>query len=144
MDIRREGPKLCVTYKVRGYHIDVNGHVNNAQYLHYLEAARDDFMTSLGTTIPEIMQRRLGVVLSELRLKFVRPAVFGDELDVWGWLCELGRVAAAWHMEIRRAGSGELLVEAWLRAAFVNERGRVIPIPPDIRARLDTVYLTTG
>ena len=144
MAVRREGSKLCVTYPVRGYHTDVNGHVNNAQYLHYLEAARDDFVTFLGITIPEIMERRLSIVLSEVRLKFIQPARFGDQIDVWGWLSELGRVAASWTMEIRRAGAGELLAEAWLRAAFVNERGRVIPIPPDMRARLETIYLITG
>lgn len=141
MTVRREGKKLHTTYKVRGYHIDTNGHVNNAVYLNYLEDARDDFLEHLGMSIAELLQQGVLVFLSEVRLKFHSPALYGDHIEVWGWLCELRRVKSTWKMELRRAGSGELLAEAWIRAAFLNTEHHVIPIPQNVRETMESVYI---
>ena len=37
---------MSTTIKVIGYHIDAFGHVNNARYLEFLEAARWDWLES--------------------------------------------------------------------------------------------------
>jgi len=141
MTARREGKRLCITYKVRGYHIDTNGHVNNAVYLNYLEDARDDFLEHLGLSISGFLQQGVLVFLSEVRIKFHMPALYGDRVEVWGWLCELRRVKSTWKMELRRAGTGELLAEAWIRAAFLNADQRIIRIPEEARATLETVHI---
>jgi thioesterase-3 len=140
MTIRLEGHKLVATYRVRGYHIDVNGHVNNAQYLHFLEDARDDSLRFLGVSAPDLEARGIHLFLSEVHLRFERPAVYGDELEVWGWLSMLGRAIAVWTMEIRRAGAGDLLTRCTLRVACVDGQGHVIPIPADLHAQLETIY----
>jgi YbgC/YbaW family acyl-CoA thioester hydrolase len=142
--VRRQGNKLCTTYKVRGYHIDTNDHVNNAVYLNYLEDARDDFLEFLGLSVAGFQAQGVLVFLSEVRLKYHQPAVYGDWLDVWGWLSELRRVKSTWKMEIRRAGAGELLTEAWMQAAFLDVEHRILPIPSEARALLETIYAPTG
>lgn len=139
--VRRTGSKLHVTYKVRGYHIDINGHVNNAVYLNYLEDARDDFLESLGLSLPDLQAQGILVVLAEVRIKYHRPALYGDRIEVWGWLCELRRVKSTWKMDIRQADSGHVLAEAWVRSAFLNELQQIIPIPEFVRERFEPLHV---
>jgi len=139
--VQRQGHKLHTTYKVRGYHIDTNDHVNNAVYLNYLEDARDDFLEYLGLSVSGFQARGVLLFLSEVRLKYHRPAEYGDWLEVWGWLSELRRVKSTWRMEIRRAGAGDLLTEAWMHAAFLDATHRILPIPEEVRHVLETIYI---
>ena len=139
--VHRQGKRLHTTYKVRGYHIDTNDHVNNAVYLNYLEDARDDFLEYLGLSVSGFQAHGVLVFLSEVRIKFHQPAKYGDHLDVWGWLSELRRVKSTWKMEIRRAGAGDLLTEAWMHAAFLSATHRILPIPQEARDALETIYL---
>ena len=141
MSVQRDGKQLCTTYKVRGYHVDINGHVNNAVYLNYLEDARDDFLKHLGFSIAEFQARGDSVVLAEVHIRFIQPALYGDILEARGWLSELRRVRSTWRMELWRAGTGVLLTQAWVKVAFLDRTGRVIPIPEAARARLETVYI---
>jgi len=143
MTVRREGQKLWESYKVRGYHIDVNGHVNNAEYLHFIEDARDDFMAYLGVSIAGLAEKGTLVFISEVRLKYRQPALYGDVLDIWGWVCELRRVKSAWKLEIYRQGAGEMLTEAWVHIAFLDAGKRIIPIPDKVRSLFSSVYLAS-
>jgi len=139
--VRRQGKKLYTTYKVRGYHIDTNDHVNNAVYLNYLEDARDDFLEFLGLSVSSFQSQGILVFLAEVRLKFHRPAEYGDWLEVSGWISTLRRVKSTWKMDIRRAGTDVLLTEAWMNAAFLNTDHRILPIPPEAHSVLETIYI---
>jgi len=141
MTVERVGKKLRTAYKVRGFHIDVNGHVHNAEYMRFAEMARDDFLDYLGLSPPALMKQGLRLVIAESRLRFRQPAYYGDVLEVWGWLEELGRARTMWRQEICRAGDGAVLTEITLRVAMLDDEGRIIAVPPAIRAVLDSVLV---
>ena len=139
MSVSRHGQKLCVCYPVRSFQVDANGHLNNAEYLHLLEAARDDFLAELGVGVPALLSAGVQLVISALQVRFLRPALFGDQIEIWGWMRELSRVRCTWIHEIRRAG--ELLTEAEVSIACLHARGHVIRIPPHLHAALQTILI---
>jgi acyl-CoA thioesterase FadM len=51
--------------KVRHYEVDQYGHVNHAQYVHYLEVARIEALDALGLSLGEM--RRHSVWVQEIR-----------------------------------------------------------------------------
>ena len=72
--------------RVRNYHLDGYGHVNNARYLEFLEEARWTFFEEHGL-LSEIDGLMLVVVRTDIRYR--RAAVDGDILRFEGRLKEL-------------------------------------------------------
>lgn len=72
--------------RVRNYHLDGYGHVNNARYLEFLEEARWAFFEEHGL-LSEIDGFMLVVVRTDIRYR--RAAVDGDILRFEGRLKEL-------------------------------------------------------
>lgn len=71
-----------VRVKVRGYEVDVNGHVNQAVYLQYAEHARWECLAAAGFTQEKLAARAIGPVALEATIRYLRELRAGDEVDV--------------------------------------------------------------
>ncbi|QRN41376.1 MAG: YbgC/FadM family acyl-CoA thioesterase [Neisseriaceae bacterium] len=67
--------------KVRGFHLDLYRHVNNARYLEFLEEARWDMIDSTDI-LSDLHCKHLGFVIVNININYRSPAVFGDELEI--------------------------------------------------------------
>ena len=65
--------------KVRGYECDLQGIVNNANYQHYLEHTRHEFLCSLGVSFAELHQQGVDPVVARINMAFKTPLKSGDE-----------------------------------------------------------------
>ena len=112
--------------RVRNYHLDGYGHVNNARYLEFLEEARWAFFEEHGL-LSEINGLMLVVVRTDIRYR--RAAVEGDILRFEGRLKEL----TSRHIILTQnivLPSGKNAVEAESTLMVVSaESGRSISIP---------------
>ena len=112
--------------RVRNYHLDGYGHVNNARYLEFLEEARWAFFEEHGL-LSEIDGLMLVVVRTDIRYR--RAAVDGDILRFEGRLKEL----TSRHIILTQnivLPSGKNAVEAESTLMVVSaENGRSISIP---------------
>ena len=112
--------------RVRNYHLDGYGHVNNARYLEFLEEARWAFFEEHGL-LSEIDGLMLVVVRTNIRYR--RAAVDGDILRFEGRLKEL----TSRHIILTQnivLPSGKNAVEAESTLMVVSaESGRSISIP---------------
>ena len=112
--------------RVRNYHLDGYGHVNNARYLEFLEEARWTFFEEHGL-LSEIDGLMLVVVRTNIRYR--RAAVDGDILRFEGRLKEL----TSRHIILTQnivLPSGKNAVEAESTLMVVSaESGRSISIP---------------
>ena len=66
--------------KVRGYHLDVYQHVNNARYLEFLEEARWDGLEN-SESFQWLTAHNIAFVVVNININYRRPAVLGDVLD---------------------------------------------------------------
>lgn len=65
--------------KVRDYECDLQGIVNNANYQHYLEHTRHEFLTSEGVSFAKLHEQGIDPVVARLTMAFKTPLRSGDE-----------------------------------------------------------------
>ncbi|WP_028452385.1 acyl-CoA thioesterase [Chitinilyticum aquatile] len=124
------------TLKVRGFHLDLYGHVNNARYLEFLEEARWNFLEDAGS-LAWFMQHDYALVVSRVAIDYLRPATMGDELVIEtrlaGLEARVGRIAQT----IRRRDNGKTIASAEITFAVLHPARRgALPIEGEIAAHL--------
>ena len=108
-------------WPIRIYYEDTDsgGVVYHSNYLKFMERARTEWLRDF-----EIDQKALKdnlnlmFVVYEIDIKFMRPAVFNDEIEVQTKLDKLGSVKIELEQKIFR--SSELLIESQVVVASVN------------------------
>jgi thioesterase III len=122
--------------RVRSTELDPLGHVNNAKYLEYLEWARFELWQEAGLPV-DFHDSAVGTAVVNVNVDFRREARLGDRLLVRSWLTGLGRSSARLRQTIVNA-EGALVCDGRITlATFDTASRRSIPIPDDLRARLE-------
>lgn len=132
--------KHMTPFRVRNYHIDAYGHINNAQYLTMLEEARSQFMESAGCSIEGYFVQGIYIFLSEINIKYKKPAVMGDRLEIFTWFPIMKRVKIRFQQEIRLADTGELIATASVSCGFIKG-DQVISIPREFLQIMQNYYI---
>lgn len=65
--------------KVRDYECDLQGIVNNANYQHYTEHTRHEFLRSEGVSFADLHECGIDAVVARMELAFKCPLRSGDE-----------------------------------------------------------------
>lgn len=68
--------------KVRDYECDIQGVVNNANYQHYMEHARHEFLESFGVSFGELHKEGIDMMVSKVAIEYKRPLHGGDRFAV--------------------------------------------------------------
>ncbi|GHD55264.1 acyl-CoA thioesterase [Jeongeupia chitinilytica] len=122
--------------KVRGYHLDLYGHVNNARYLEFLEEARWGALEDHGD-LDWFMQRRLALVVSRIDIRYKRPATMGDVLLIETRLDRLEERAGVIAQRIVRQDNGKLVAEAEVSFAVIHpDTPGALPLEGELAERL--------
>ncbi len=64
--------------KVRDYECDLQGIVNNANYQHYLEHTRHEFLTAAGADFARLHEEGIDPVVARINMAFKTPLRSGD------------------------------------------------------------------
>ena len=111
--------------------------VYHANYLRWFERARSDLLRRLGIDQRAAVEAREGAyAVSELQLRYLRPARLDDDIVIETRCTEMG--AASCRMAQRALRGGEPLTEATLRVGFVAPDGRPRRQPESWRAAFRT------
>jgi acyl-CoA thioester hydrolase len=114
---------------VRTYECDSYGHVNNANYLNYLEFARYEFLRAIGFDYPAIVAAGYGVYIARIEIDYKKSAVTDDVLQIRSWPVKKGAASGIIAQEIRRGE--ELIAQAKVTWALVDSRGVPSTLPPE-------------
>ncbi len=79
-----------LTLKVRDYECDLQGIVNNANYQHYLEHARHEFLLSIGLSFSDFHQRGVDLVVSHVEIDYKFPLRSRDTFKVMLFVRKVG------------------------------------------------------
>lgn len=110
-----------ITLKVRDYECDLQGIVNNANYQHYIEHTRHEYLLSRGVSFADLHARGIDAVVARLQMAFKTPLRSGDQF--------VSRLA------VRKEG---------LKIVFMQDIYRLPDLKPVIRSTVDTVCLVNG
>ncbi|RQW24977.1 acyl-CoA thioesterase [Rhodobacteraceae bacterium CH30] len=122
--------------KVRGYHLDLYSHVNNARYLEFLEEARWSFFEDK-SDLPRFMKSGLALIVVNINIDYRHAATIGDELAIETSVKSLGNRSAVMHQRVALQGSGKLVAEADVTfVAFDSRQGKAVAIDGELLALL--------
>ncbi len=97
--------------KVRDYECDLQGIVNNANYQHYIEHARHEFLISTGLHFAELHQQGIDPVVARITMSFKTPLKSGDE-----FVCKLSLkkegIKYIFYQDIYRLADNKLCLKA--------------------------------
>jgi len=117
--------------------IDMMRHVNNARYFTWFETARLNHMIS---NFGKVLQDRPdeGAIMAHAEIDYRAPAEWNDELLLKLRVSEVGNSSWTYEYEVTNEKKNGLLIAQGktVQVAYDYERGRKIPIPPNIRAKL--------
>ena len=117
------------TLQVRTYECDSYGHVNNANYLNYLEFARYELLREVGFDYSAMVKAGYGIYVARIEIDYKKPAVTGDELIIKTWPVKKGAVSGVLAQEIWRGE--DLVISAKVTWAFVDSEGIPTRLPPE-------------
>ena len=121
--------------RVRYAETDAAGAVYHANYLTYFEVARVEALRGLGVPVADFEKRGVLMPVIEARVRYLRPALLDDLLEVAVMLDRVGPASFAFAYEVTR--DGLLLATGWTRMAVVErETGRPIQLPAWVRELL--------
>lgn len=72
--------------KVRDYECDLQGIVNNANYQHYLEHCRHEFLLNNNISFAKLHEQGTDAVVARLTMQFKVPLKSGDEYVTKLWI----------------------------------------------------------
>ncbi|MBR1464874.1 MAG: acyl-CoA thioesterase [Bacteroidaceae bacterium] len=97
--------------KVRDYECDLQGIVNNANYQHYLEHTRHEFLLDHGISFAKLHEQGTDAVVARITMQFKVPLRSGDEFVSKLWLKKEG-IKYVFMQDIFRASDMKLAVRA--------------------------------
>ncbi len=134
---------MQTTIKVRGYHLDVYQHVNNARYLEFLEEARWQWLEDVDA-FHWLMEKQLAFVVVNININYRRPAVLGDVLNIESEVAQLNGKSGVIAQRVLLASDNSVVADAALTFVCIDLRTqKAVPIEGELRGRL-AALLATG
>jgi len=120
-----------ITCKVYYEDTDSLGVVYYANYLKYLERGRSEWVAQIGKDIAQWNREGANFVVSELHVKFKKPAVLWDMLTVLSQMELLSPYRGLFRQRIMRADT--LLLVAEVELACLDAQMRLRQFPPEFQ-----------
>ncbi|MDU7389481.1 YbgC/FadM family acyl-CoA thioesterase [Atlantibacter hermannii] len=122
--------------KVRGYHLDVYQHVNNARYLEFLEEARWDGLEQ-EEGFQWMTANRIAFVVVNININYRRPAVLGDLLKVSSQVEQLNGKSGVLSQVITLEPEGQVVADAQITFVCIDlTTQKALPLEGELRERL--------
>ncbi|MDA0670333.1 MAG: tol-pal system-associated acyl-CoA thioesterase [Proteobacteria bacterium] len=116
---------------------DSGGVVYHSNYLNFMERARTEWLRSLKIN-QQILKKELNLlfVVHQINIKFIKPAIFNDLIDVETALKQLTSVRVKLEQHIKR--NHDLLITASVVIVGVNARTfKPVRIPEQIKSLME-------
>ena len=131
------------THRVSYAECTIGNHVYHSRYLDWLEAARGEFIRSLGQTVLHWQERDVIFPVIEARLRYKSPARYDDLLaiEVWPTLIERVRLNFG-HRIMNQRGILVLEAETFHACTGIDEKPK--RMPEELASKLKPFLKTTA
>lgn len=121
--------EVALEIVVRSTEIDVNGHVNNAKYLEYLEWGREEWYERANLHYDEFTRLGIQTVTVNININYRKECRQGDRLTIKTRPERMGRTSYALKQELYNQ-HGELCADAVVTSVAMDietRKGREVP-----------------
>jgi acyl-CoA thioester hydrolase len=120
--------QYSLEFTVRDYECDLQGIVNNANYQHYLEHTRHEFLASKGISFSDLHDQGLDLIVTRVIIDYKFPLRSRDRFVVKLNVRREGNVRLIFEQEIFRLADGKSIVKAEV-TGIASRNGR--PVSPE-------------
>ncbi len=117
-------PTHLTTMKVRDYECDIQGIVNNAVYLNYMEHARHEILSGLNISFAELTARKIHLVVTKVILEYKASLTSGDTFMIDTHIERKGKLQYCFVQKIIRQSDQKLCLKGFVTVVALNEKGR--------------------
>ena len=118
-----------IELKVRDYECDLEGIVNNAVYLNYLEHARHEWLISEGMSFSELASRGFYLVVTRTEIDYRRSLRSGDAFVVCSNIKRISKLRFGFEQDIYRLEDNKQIVSAKVIGTSITKDGKPVLIP---------------
>lgn len=115
-------------FTVRDYECDLQGVVNNANYQHYFEHARHEFLLTKGVSFSDLHNEGIDLVVTRVEIDYKYPLRSREKFFVTVNTARAGNVRLVFYQEIYRIPDKKLIAKAKVTGA-ATRNGR--PVSPE-------------
>jgi len=131
----------CGEIKIRGFHIDIFSHVNNARYLEFMEEARW-VVIDKNIDLKRMQAKGIIFVVVNININYRRPASMGDILELYLGLTKIGGKSAVFYQEIRLKGTDTVVADAQVTFVFTDKNtGKAVKIDDEIKRLIGKIKI---
>jgi thioesterase III len=131
-----------IKIKVRGYHLDIYGHVNNARYLEFLEEARWSFF-EFHNTMEVFAELKLAFVLVNININYRRPGFPDDILHITTKVQSVGEKSCKIRQEILLDGTDQVIADAIITFVLMDMNShKAVVIENGVRDKLEKMIVS--
>ena len=134
-------PRIFVSaFAVPDSAIDGVGHVNNLEYIRWMQEAAIVHSAAQGWSRERYLETGTAWVVRSHTIEYLRPAFAGDALSLLTWVAGFRPRSSPRKYLVWRAGDQRVLAEAETLWVFVDRKsGRARSIPEELRAAFEVV-----
>jgi len=115
--------------------IDVNGHVNNVQYVQWMQEAAMEHSASLGWPTERYLALGRTWIIRSHTIEYFHSAYAGDALTVYTWVADFQKIRTLRKFRFHRPADDTVLAVAATVFIFCDlHTGRPRTIPPEVLA----------
>ncbi len=122
-------PEIRINHRVSYGETDCMGVVYYAEYLHFFERARNEYIRALGMPYTRVEERGLYLPVREASCRYRRPARYDNLLEIRAGIDRWGKASLNFVYEIYDQERELLLAQGATQHACVNKEGRPVPAP---------------
>ena len=119
---------FALKFEVRDYECDLQGIVNNANYQHYLEHARHEFLLSKGVSFTLLHEAGTDLIVTRVEIDYKFPLKSGDKFVVRLNLLREGNLRLVFEQDIFRIPDEKLVARAKVTGVAVKNGRPIVPI----------------
>lgn len=118
---------FSIEMAVRDYECDIQGIVNNANYQHFLEHARHEFLISKGISFAALHDEGVDLIITKVEINYKFPLRSRDKFIIKLNIRKEGNIRVVFDQDIYRFPDNKLIVNAKVEAVSTRNGKPVAP-----------------
>lgn len=127
-----------IELQVRDYECDMQGHVNNAVYLNYLEHGRHEALKNIGLDFADFVSRGIHLVIIRVEADYKRSLKSGERFMIGTILERVSPLRYRFIQDVFLLPENKLILKARVTGTGVNKDGKP-QLPEEIGTALERV-----
>ncbi len=114
--------KLTFEEKIYTYHIDFVGHVNNINYITWMENGRVKLFEAAGISLSDMLEKENTLpIITETHIHYKRALYLNNRVFIESWVSQLNNASAILQFRFYNE-KGELCTTGHQKGSFIDSR----------------------